>query len=606
MKFIHGEDLQIYFGAADVCVLPYRQVTTSGAALLAFSFGKPIIAPALGPFPSLVDQARGILYQPGEKGLLGAVLDTRALDLDEARDLRACLCRRSRLDDDRGSACRPLSLPDCWLLTPFGFSHSMLAGHNIVCFSPNAWDTMWRNRQQIMSRLAKQNRVLFVEPTPYLRDSLTILRLQTQRPAYRPRLVSPLPNLWVYTPPGYAPRSGRWPLNSLMLALRQRNLQRVLTRLAITDPLLWVFHYSQGEMIGRLGERLSIYHAVDEYSAYELEYSDHLGKDRQKRIQTREAAIIRQVDLVFVTSPALLESKSRLHPHVVMIPNGVDYDLFSRPPNTDPPELAALPRPWIGFIGVVNEKIDLALLNTLAANHPEWSLVIVGPITLRRDQEQLAALRRQSNVHFIDRQPVERLPAFMAACDVCLMPYKRNEWTRNISPLKLYEYLAVGVPTVSTDIPATRDFADTIWVASDPDSFANAISQALATDSPERWRRQQAIARPHSWDNRIAAFSVAISERLAATDGRATQAMTTSSSYLHILARRWWLLLLLPLVTVGVILLLTTLTRPVYKASVRLQALLVDPQEVPSVLAQRGSRPPPNNRSSPSRTSSPV
>jgi len=394
----------------------------------------------------------------------------------------------------------------------------MLSGQNIVCFAPNRWDDIWRNRHQIMTRLARQNRILFVEPGPHLRQITPDVRRKGPRALSRAHVFSPMENLWVYQWPRYAPKSGRFPLDEVTFALRKRSLRQTLHRLDMADPILWVFQYNLGEMIGRLDERLVIYHAVDEYSAYPAADAD--AERRAATIKQMEAEVMARADLVFVTSPALYESKRHLHDSVALVENGVDYELFANPgpPDAYPLDLIDIPHPLIGYVGVINEKLNFQLLTTIAQRQPQWHFALVGPVALKNEEEQLQALAALANVHLLGRKPVDRLPFYLHAFDVCLIPYKRNEWTRNISPLKLYEYLAAGVPIVSTGIPATREFADTVWLACDPDAFSQAIAQALAADTPERRRRQQAKAREHTWERRVETLSALIEAHLATNE----------------------------------------------------------------------------------------
>ena len=394
----------------------------------------------------------------------------------------------------------------------------MLSGQNIVCFAPNHWDDIWRNRHQIMTRLARQNRILFVEPGRHLRQVTPDVRRNGPGTLSRTNIFSPMENLWVYQWSDYAPKSGRYPLDEITFALRKRSLRRALKRLDMSNPILWVFQYNLGEMIGHLDERLVIYHAVDEYSAYASGAADE--DRRSKIIKDMEASTIARSDIVFVTSPALYESKRHLHPSITLVENGVDYELFANPgpESVYPIDLLDIPFPRIGYVGVINEKLDLELLTIIARKQPRWHFVLVGPVALKNERDQSELLRSLPNVHLVGRKPVEKLPLYMHAFDICLIPYKRNEWTRNISPLKLYEYLASGVPIVSTGIPATEEFADTVWLACDPDAFCQAISQALAADTPERRRKQQALARNHTWDGRVEMLSTTIEAHLSSNE----------------------------------------------------------------------------------------
>jgi glycosyltransferase involved in cell wall biosynthesis len=200
------------------------------------------------------------------------------------------------------------------------------------------------------------------------------------------------------------------------------------------------------------------------------------------------------------------------------VPNAVDYARFARAQAAGraPAELDGLPRPWLGYVGAINDKIDVALLLRVAESYPSATLALVGPVRVedRADAAALAALRARPNVRLVGQVPVERVPEFVATCDVGLLPYKLNAWTRNIHPLKLYEYLACGLAVVATDIPSVHEQADVLRIAADADGFLAGIAGALTeNDGALRVERQQR-ASANTWRQRVERISELIEKTL--------------------------------------------------------------------------------------------
>lgn len=385
----------------------------------------------------------------------------------------------------------------------------MIEGQNILCFAPGLWDDIWRNRHQLMSRLARRNRVLYIEPRVYLRPLLRNLRKgKVPQGAFWPRpIAEKCPGLYVYNTPMIWPRMARKPFGDWTRQAFLRAVHLAMERLGMTSPILWLFLPDMGDLIGEFGERLIVYHVVDDYTAY-----TGVSEAMRPVLREMERRVMAQADVVFVTSEALLEQKRPLHPNVHLVPNGVDYAAFVAARSAMSLDVKSLPRPVVGYVGAINDKVDLALVVRLAQAHPDWTILLVGPVgvTTERGYAAVKALRGRPNVHFTGRVAVEDVPPYIWACDVCLLPYYVNEWTRHIDALKLYEYLACGKPVVATDIPAARKFGGIVYVAEKDADFVSLIGQALSERDPTLANRRQTIAARNTWDERVERLSAAL------------------------------------------------------------------------------------------------
>jgi len=403
----------------------------------------------------------------------------------------------------------------------------MIEGESILCFAPEPWAHIWRNRHQIMSRLARRNQVLFVEPRPYLRNVVRDARSGKLGWAdlTAPAVTRIQDSLWSYRTPLYAPLSGRYPLSVALRWLREAHLKATLRRLGFGRPILWLYRPHMADVVGRFDEKLAIYHIVDKYAAYEAEFEHVYDRARRSSVEQAEEALLRAVDLVIVTSDSLWEEKRRHNPNTHWVSNAVDYESFAEAAAAaaPPEDAAALARPVIGYVGAINEKLDYDLLREVAVAYPHCSLMMVGPVDLRLDFSGLDKLKLP-NVRFLGAKPVEDVARYVAACQVCLMPYKLNEWTAHINPLKLYEYLATGRPVVSTAIPAVARFQGAeagplVRVAADSASFVRLVGEALA-ERDEQWPRQRmALAAQNTWDARVEQLSGLIQATLASKQG---------------------------------------------------------------------------------------
>ena len=395
-------------------------------------------------------------------------------------------------------------------------SRSHLQGAHIVCFAPNPWNDLWRNRHHIFSRLARENTVLYVEPKVY---SLADLRRGQMgvEDLRRPRCQHEADGLWLYRHPVWAPRTARPGLKQLMRRLRRLALRRAMARLGMCRPITWVFQPIHAELVGTLGECLIVYHVVDQYAAFRYH-----SLEKRQRIQDEERQLLPRADLVVVSSQALLAAKSSLNPHIVVVPNGVDLAAFERvwQSNVPPPEdVAQLRHPIIGYSGHISVRLDLPLVTEIARRRPDWSLALVGTVWERGCEEELQVLRALPNVHFLGQKAPEQVPQYICAFDACLIPYRQGEEAYHSSPIKLYEYLAAGKPVVGIDIPALDGFRAVVHVADSPETFVRSLEAALREDGSTLVKERRRLAAANTWERRVEQISTAIQTRLEDMSG---------------------------------------------------------------------------------------
>ncbi len=389
----------------------------------------------------------------------------------------------------------------------------ILSGQSLVYFSPERWEGMWRNRQQLMSVFARENKVLFVEPRPYLRDLLTKADADSiDRPQRgQASLTKISENLHVYRYPPWAPISGRTPVKQLTAAARAWALRAAMRKLGLSAPIVWLSRPYMSDLLSEIPPpRMLIYHVVDEYSAY---YGT--GDAARRAILAAEKDLLARADLAIVVSQKLYESKRPLNPNTFIVRNGVNLALFdeNRGPFRLPPALAAIEEPRLGYIGHIGDRLDLAALTRLATGHPEWSLVFVGEVRFSGSTaawEEFAAL---PNVHYLGTVPAAEVADYVRGFQVGLMPYVRDRHSENVSPLKLYEYLAAGIPIVSSDIPAAREFVGYVHIVEDGSAYDTFVKEALQDTDAQRRAARISEARHATWEHRAQEISELIRAR---------------------------------------------------------------------------------------------
>lgn len=373
----------------------------------------------------------------------------------------------------------------------------------VIALVPELWHGMARTtRHHVMRHLADHFQVVWVEPSIYWRQYVVIpsLLMRPQRAFdVGPRLqVLPasVTQAKVYRPQALARMFERRRLNAARALLQRRGCRRIV---------LYIWRAEYADALDVAHADLTCYHIDDEYT-FSREDSP---------TPPAEAALIARSDVVFLHSRELFAKKGGLNPRSLLVPNGVDFRAFNAPVS-EPADLAQIPRPRIGYAGVIKQQLDLALLLQVARRRPDWSFVLVGPIGMIGDQaDSLRSLQQLPNCHFPGRKSAAELPAYVQHFDVCTLGYVMDGYTRYIYPLKLHEYLAAGRPVVATHIPALEEFRDVVYIASSADEWVASIERALA-EGPTAGVTRTRIAANHDWSSLVARIANAIEQNLIA------------------------------------------------------------------------------------------
>lgn len=346
---------------------------------------------------------------------------------------------------------------------------------DLICFSHLRWNFVYQRPQHLLSRAAKNYRVWFIEE-PIWGDKLHMSRCQQTD-----HLTVLIPHLPHGTRPDEAIQLQRQLLDEFMASER------------VESFIAWYYTPMALLFSNHLKPATTVYDCMDELSAF-------WGAPPQ--LLEQEKQLIQRADIMFTGGYSLYEAKQSRHPHVFAFPSSIDFAHFAsaRSPQPDPSDQRALATPRIGFSGVIDERFDYKLLGELAARRPEWQFVLLGPI-VKIDR---ALLPQASNVHYLGMKAYKDLPAYFSNWNAAILPFALNESTRFISPTKTPEYLAAGLPVVSTpihDVIRTYGAKEFVQIADTAQAFETAIEQALGHPDRTPWTAVDAFLRENSWDH---------------------------------------------------------------------------------------------------------
>ena len=377
----------------------------------------------------------------------------------------------------------------------------MISGKNIIAFASN-WNFDPTSKHHVMKILSEQNHVLWVNyhgsrrPQVSVADALAIVG-KLKQVARGSTWVSD--TMLVLTPLLLPLPGSRWArnVNRKLVALQ---IRKALHRLPSNPVQVWTFAPDVDYLAGQFDEELLLYYCVDEFSEF--------GGYDPESIRRLEGRLMDRADLVITTATHLQESKSQHHPATHLVTHGVSYDHFAQA-NSDatpvPPAMHGLRAPVFGVFGMIEDWLNFQLIAEVARRRPEWSFVLIG-----QQSAPVDCLAGLANVHLLGRVPFAELPGYCKAFDVGLIPFKINPLTVNVNPIKLREYLAAGLPVVSTDLPEVRRYRAHVHIAKTADEFEAACAQALQERSAHHQELRQAAVRSETWRDKVEELSALV------------------------------------------------------------------------------------------------
>lgn len=353
------------------------------------------------------------------------------------------------------------------------------SGPDLVCLSHLRWDFVFQRPQHLMSRCARERRVFFVEEPvfePGRRKAALDLKMDPCGVCIAtPKLAENLK------------------ANQIHKAQR-RLIDRLFVKCAIQDCILWYYTPMALPFTKHIDPLVTVYDCMDELSGF---------RGAPPEIRKNESDLLLRANVVFTGGLSLYEARAHQHPNIHPFPSSIDSLHFARARDLAevPEDERIISRPRIGFAGVIDERMDLNLVSELARLHPEWNLVLIGPIVKLKPEE----LPKAANIHYLGSKSYEVLPAYMAGWDVAIMPFAHNDSTRYISPTKTPEYLAAGRRVISTSIRDVARIYGTkglVAIADTVEDFAAEIKNMLNHRPDPAWLdRVDRFLSLSSWDS---------------------------------------------------------------------------------------------------------
>ncbi|MFH2138504.1 MAG: glycosyltransferase [Candidatus Omnitrophota bacterium] len=378
----------------------------------------------------------------------------------------------------------------------------------IIVFLPCEWGHPWRGFYLLsaLAELMPEMAILCIEnPIDYVISPLKNYRQWRKNHRKQKKVRTVKPNLFVYQPwiflnTNFAVKIPF--LDYINRKVLKRQISKILEQAAMPSSLIvWLtdpFQLSYADLFPGV---LKIFDCFDDYT---MRVYNRFFRTKKELI-AKEDEILATADMTLVVSQELYEAKQAKTKNLRLISNAADIRHFGKVDDPDivvAKEMQQLPSPVIGFVGNFSYRIDTDLISWIAERNKDWTFVFIGSRMHYKEMRELQAAHR--NIHLFEFRPYEKLPSYIKAFNVCIIPYKMDSmFSRFCSPLKVYEYLATGKPVVSTDLPGVADFSGIVRIAHNDKNFESQIRESLREDGQLAEKRKE-IAAKHSWQIRAA------------------------------------------------------------------------------------------------------
>ena len=366
----------------------------------------------------------------------------------------------------------------------------------IVCLATSPWYPIPTRKQQVMSRIPDAE-ILYFDPSATIIAPLRDKHAKPLMTKYKEPPVHPQENITVYSLPPVLPffYKKRF-INRINQKKIAKFIREKMKEHGFENPVLWVYSPVTVDLVDLVPHSALIYDCVDRHSAYG-------GLMNPALVDAMELELAGKTDMTFATAEALAERLRTAQPKTRFIPNGANFERFAEAakPQPVPDDLKDIPHPLFGFVGALQSCIEYDFVEQAAKARPDWHFVWIGK---EKPGVDLSALRALPNNHFLGMKPNEQLPQYLAHFDACLNLFAKSDLSKDVSPLKFYEYLSTGRPIVSTKQPdQILQYAPLIEIADSPEEFITACEQSRSDTTPERTSARIEAGRACSWDSRV-------------------------------------------------------------------------------------------------------